>query len=193
MIAFIKGKVFAFGFDWVIVDTMGVGYKISFAHPEELSLNQEILLYTYQHVREDGNSLYGFLTNEELKLFEQLISVKGLGPKTALTMMSAVSASRIISAIEQQDVDFLKTTPGIGTKTASQIVLDLKGKLVESQSTQLKPSSKVNDALAGLKALGYRNNELQGLEKILSGHPELTIDELVKKGLQWILQRKGGL
>jgi len=193
MIAFIRGKVHAFGLDWVILDTQGVGYRIGFPRPEVLSLNSEVLLYTYQHIREDEISLYGFLSMDELRLFEQLITVKGLGPKTALNMMTASSFIKIISAIESGDVTFLKTMPGIGAKTASQIVLDLKGKLVESEKKDSKASVEIVDAVAALRSLGYKASELAGIEKYLISLNLSSVDELIKAGLQFLLKRKGGI
>jgi holliday junction DNA helicase RuvA len=193
MIAFIRGKVHAFGLDWVILDTQGVGYRIGFPRPEVLSLNSEVLLYTYQHIREDEISLYGFLSMDELRLFEQLITVKGLGPKTALNMMTASSFIKIISAIETGDVTFLKTMPGIGAKTASQIVLDLKGKLIESEKKDSKASVEIVDAVAALRSLGYKASELAGIEKYLISLNLSSVDELIKAGLQFLLKRKGGI
>lgn len=193
MIAFIRGKVHAFGLDWVILDTQGIGYRIGFPRPEVLSLNSEVLLYTYQHIREDEISLYGFLSMDELRLFEQLITVKGLGPRTALNMMTASSFIKIISAIESGDVTFLKTMPGIGAKTASQIVLDLKGKLVESEKKDSKASVEITDAVAALRSLGYKASELAGIEKYLISLNLSSVDELVKAGLQFLLKRKGGI
>jgi holliday junction DNA helicase RuvA len=193
MIAFIRGKVHAFGLDWVILDTQGVGYRIGFPRPEALSLNTEVLLYTYQHIREDEISLYGFLSMDELRLFEQLISVKGLGPRTALNMMTASSFIKIISAIETGDVTFLKTMPGIGAKTASQIILDLKGKLVENENKDSKASVEIQDAIAALKSLGYKVSELSGIEKYLISLNLNSVDELIKAGLQFLLKRKGGI
>ncbi len=193
MIAFIRGKVHAFGLDWVILDTQSVGYRIGFPRPEVLSLNTEILLYTYQHIREDEISLYGFLSMDELRLFEQLLSVKGLGPKTALNMLTASSYVRIISAIESSDVTFLKTMPGIGAKTASQIVLDLKGKLIETEKKDSKASVEIQDAIAALKSLGYKASELAGIEKYLISLNLSSVDELIKAGLQFLLKRKGGI
>ncbi|PKM70221.1 MAG: Holliday junction branch migration protein RuvA [Firmicutes bacterium HGW-Firmicutes-19] len=193
MIAFIRGKVHAFGLDWVILDTQGVGYRIGFPRPEVLSLNSEVLLYTYQHIREDEISLYGFLSMDELRLFEQLLSVKGLGPKTALNMMTASSFIKIIAAIESGDVTFLKTMPGIGAKTASQIVLDLKGKLVESEKKDSKASVEIVDAVAALRSLGYKASELAGIEKYLISLNLTSVDELIKAGLQFLLKRKGGI
>ncbi|MDP2812833.1 MAG: Holliday junction branch migration protein RuvA [Erysipelotrichaceae bacterium] len=193
MIAFIRGKVHAFGLDWVILDTQGVGYRIGFPRPEVLSLNTEVLLYTYQHIREDEVSLYGFLTMDELRLFEQLLSVKGLGPKTALNMMSASAFGKIISAIESGDVTFLRTMPGIGAKTASQIVLDLKGKLVESEKKDSKASVEIQDTVAALRSLGYKASELAGIEKYLITLNLTSVDELIKAGLQFLLKRKGGI
>ena len=151
------------------------------------------MLFRSQHIREDEISLYGFLSMDELRLFEQLLSVKGLGPKTALNMLTASSYVRIISAIESSDVTFLKTMPGIGAKTASQIVLDLKGKLIETEKKDSKASVEIQDAIAALKSLGYKASELAGIEKYLISLNLSSVDELIKAGLQFLLKRKGGI
>ena len=146
-------------------------------------------MFTYQHIREDENTLYGFLSAAEKDLFIKLISVKGLGPKTAMNMFSAMSMERILDAIETGDVALIKSLPGIGAKTASQIVLDLKGKLVQVSSTpKASVSAEVKDALDALKALGYKGNELTGVEKLFAANPGKTVDEYVKMGLKHMLQ-----
>ncbi|MEF9968256.1 MAG: Holliday junction branch migration protein RuvA, partial [Longicatena sp.] len=155
MIAFIRGTVFAYGIDWIILDNHGIGYRLFFGHPEAVKLNQEIQIFTYQHVREDELSLYGFLSLEEQELFLKLISVKGLGPKTAMAMCSKFPYSQIVQSIENGDVAFLKGMPGVGAKTASQIILDLKGKLISADKKE-PMSSEINDAIEGLKSLGYK-------------------------------------
>ncbi len=189
MIAFIRGKVFAYGIDWIILDNQGIGYRISFGHPEAIKLNQEIQIFTYQHVREDELSLYGFLSLEEYELFLKLISVKGLGPKTAMGMLSKFHYEQIVQSIENGDVNFLKGLPGIGGKTASQIILDLKGKLVSAQSNE-PIASELTDALEGLKSLGYKQGEVQSIANKLREQPGLSSDEYLKLGLQLLMKKK---
>ena len=192
MIAMIKGTVFAVGLDWIIIENQGIGYKVFFSRPEAVRLNQEVRVFTYQHVREDEFSLFGFLSMEEQDLFVKLISVKGLGPKTAMNMLAAATYQQMVQMIEQGDVAALKKMPGIGAKTASQIILDLKGKLVREETNEGTASQAIEDALEALKALGYKQNELSGLSKIMREHPDKTTDEYVKLGLQHLLQRKRG-
>jgi Holliday junction DNA helicase RuvA len=136
--------------------------------------------------------LFGFMRKEELELFEKLISVKGLGPKTALGILTAASYSQVVNAIEQGEVAFLKKMPGIGAKTASQIILDLKGKLVSTEESKPVVNSKIMDAMEALKALGYKNAEIQAISKQMQEQDLATAEAYVKLGLQLLLKRKGG-
>ena len=193
MIAFIKGTVYSFGLDHVIIETVsGIGYKVYYNHSQPLTLGQNILLFTYQQIREDAHVLFGFIRKEELELFEKLISVKGLGPKTALGILTAASYSQVVNAIEQGEVAFLKKMPGIGAKTASQIILDLKGKLVSTEESKPVVNSKIMDAMEALKALGYKNAEIQAISKQMQEQDLATAEAYVKLGLQLLLKRKGG-
>ena len=135
MIGFVRGIVHAYGLDYVLIDVNGIGYRINFNHPESLTVGQEMTIYTYQNVREDEISLFGFLSLQEYDLFVKLISVKGLGPRTASSILGRASTDDVIKAIEDGDVDFMKRMPGVGNKTASQIILDLKGKLDITENT----------------------------------------------------------
>lgn len=191
MIAFIRGLVFSYGIDWVVLDVGGVGYKINFVHPETLTLNKEKLIYTYQHVREDEISLYGFLSKEENDLFLKLINVKGIGPKIAMNMLSKANHLDIINSIENNDISFLKGMPGIGSKAASQIILDLKGKLV-SDSVSKKLSNEIEDAIEGLKNLGYKQGEINSITNNLLEFPNLSSDEYLKLGLKLLMKKKMG-
>jgi len=183
MIAFIRGTVFSVTLDGVILDQNGMGYFVYFARPERLKLNETVLLYTYHQIREDEHSLYGFLLKEERDFFLKLISVKGLGSKTANQILAAAGMQSVVQAIEQGDVDRLKALPGIGAKTASQIILDLKGKLVEVHKEIRSESKSILDTLEALRTLGYKNNELAVIEKKLSAHSEKSPDELLKMAL----------
>lgn len=192
MIRFIRGLVYSFTNDHVIIDNNGIGYFIFFSHPEKLILGQEILIYTYQHFREDGTVLYGFLSKEELNLFEKLIGVKGLGPKTAMTILSKFSLDNLISAIENGDVNYLKKMPSVGGKTASQIILDLKGKLVESDNNNEKTDNLLlKEAVEGLKSLGYKSFEINRVSGELSKMNLKTVDEYLKEGLKLLVKNKG--
>ncbi len=191
MIAFIKGNIYSINPDFITVDAHGIGYKVYFNHPERVHLNEPVFLYTYHQIREDDQSLYGFLELKELDLFEKLISVKGLGTKTANAMLTYSTYDRLLLAIEQADVAALKQIPGIGAKTASQIVLDLKGKLVSVANKESVTNDKIKDALEGLKALGYKNAELQGVLKELNSHPGLETQDYMRQALKILGSRKG--
>lgn len=193
MIAFIKGKIVAKNLDNIIVENNGIGYRINFVQFDKVTLNQEACIYTYQHVREDEISLYGFISEQDHDLFIKLISVKGLGPKTAINAFKISNANNIIKAIENNDLAYIKKLPGVGAKTASQIILDLKGKLVqETKEDAEELSSAMQDAIEGLKALGYKTNEIQGIIKHLKAQGDLSSDEYLKLGLQMMLKRKIG-
>lgn len=193
MIAFIKGTVYSFGVDHVIIETpQGIGYKVFYNHSEPLTLGQPILLFTYQQIREDAHMLFGFQKKQELELFEKLITVKGLGPKTAIGILTAASYTQVVNAIEQGELAFLKKMPGIGAKTAQQIILDLKGKLVHDEDQVSMVNTDLQDALEALKALGYKSNEIQSISKTLQGMNCHSTDEYIKQGLQLMLKRKGG-
>ena len=112
--------------------------------------------------------------------------------KTALNILTSTSYSQVINAIEKGEVPFLKQMPGIGAKTAQQIVLDLKGKLVGDSEVVNKGNKNFQDAMEALKALGYKNNEIQSISRELSLMELNTVDEYVKIGLQLMLKRKGG-
>ncbi|HAO62082.1 MAG TPA: Holliday junction branch migration protein RuvA [Erysipelotrichaceae bacterium] len=192
MIAFISGRVHSFTQDWVIIENQGIGYRVFFAHPEALSLNQQVSLYTYHYIREDEQSLYGFLSMDEYDLFVKLISVKGLGCKTASNILAASTFERIIMAIEVSDVAYLKTMPGIGAKTASQIILDLKGKLVATHTKEQTGNPQLMDAMEALKSLGYKPGEISSIQKDLVQSTAKTSDEYVKVALGLLLKRKVG-
>lgn len=191
MIAFIKGKVHSFTLDWVILDCGGIGYKIYFAHPEKLRLNEEVLLYTYQYIREDEHSLFGFLNQSDYDLFTKLISVKGVGCKTANSIFASSNSDRLVQAIEVSDIEYLKKLPGIGAKTASQIILDLKGKLVSDHKEDSKLSKSMVDTFDALKSLGYKQAELNPLIKQLEGNLDQSTDALLKLSLQILGKKRG--
>lgn len=191
MIAYIKGKVHSYNKDSVIIDNHGIGYQIFMSNPSCLILNDEVFIYTYQQIREDAHTLYGFINLEDHDLFLRLISVKGIGAKIAMQALSASSSANIINAIETNNASELKKLPGIGPKAASQIVLDLKGKLVESVQVDSSLTENLSDALEALKALGYKNNEVLNVKKELQSQQGKTCDEYIRLGLSLLLKKKG--
>ena len=193
MIAFIKGVVCSMHADSVVIDHQGIGFRIYTPNPQMIGMGKEVTLYTYQHVREDAIVLFGFSDMEEHDLFLRLLSVKGVGPKSALAILGACSLHQLIAAIEAGDTAFLKKLPGIGAKSASQIVLDLKGKLVETESETAPQAGNqnLNDALEALKALGYRPGEINAIQKELAKDQNKSVDEYVRTGLALMLKRKG--
>ena len=188
MIGFVRGKVHAFGLDYCLIDVNGIGYRIHFRHPEKLKVNEEVIIYTYQNVREDEISLYGFLSLDEYNLFTKLISVKGLGPKIASNILATSSVKMIVEAIENNDVAFMKRMPGIGAKTASQIILDLKGKLVNDiKEEEVKVNQDMLDVIDALKTLGYKMNEINPVINKIKDE-DLTIEAYIKKALGLLMK-----
>ncbi len=192
MIAFIQGKIVSYGVDRIVVENQGIGWDIAWPHADRVHLNEEVRVYTYMHISENEVGLYGFESSEEKDLFLKLITVKGLGPKTAMNMLGRASASRLIASIEQGDVSMLKTMPGIGAKTASQIILDLKGKLVQTDQKGDTYEAPVQEALDALRNLGYKPGELQTAGKVMSERSGLTTEEYLKIGLQALVRAKLG-
>lgn len=192
MIAFIRGKVIRHNTDNVILENHGIGYQVFMSNPMNLKIDEEVLIHIYEHLREDAHILFGFSTIAEHDLFIRLISVKGIGPKTAINALSVGGSDRIIEAIETNDATYLKTLPGIGNKAASQIVLDLKGKLIDSKDeVKIKTNVQLNDAMEALKSLGYKPVEINRVIKKLSKEPQKSVDEYVKIALSLLIKNKG--
>lgn len=195
MIAFIKGTVSSYTVDSVVIDHNGMGWEIAYPHTDKLTLNSDIQVYTYLHIFEGGMNLYGFESQQEKELFLKLISVKGLGPKTALNMLAKAGYQAIIESISQGDVTTLKKMPGIGAKSASQIVLDLQGKLVVSDTTASKQnlskySKEITDAIEGLKNLGYKQSELSSCIHYMAENPGLSVEQYMSMGLRYMAKAK---
>lgn len=183
MFEYIKGKITDIESNYIIVDNSDIGYKIYTASPYSFELDKEYIVYIYQHIREDENTLFGFKTKDDRNLFLKLIDVKGLGPKMALPMLATGSVSGIIDAIERENILYLKKFPKIGDKVARQIILDLKGKLVSSN--EVSPS--VNDELVdALSSLGYKNSDIK---KVVSKVDNtLSIEDQIKEALKLLLK-----
>ncbi|WP_099158637.1 Holliday junction branch migration protein RuvA [Virgibacillus ndiopensis] len=196
MIAYIKGNVTYILDDSVIVDIQGVGYEIMCANPFvfQSSLNQETLIYTYHYVREDAQVLYGFKNQDQKSLFTKLLQVSGIGPKGALAILGSVNVGDFIAAVEREDDKFLTSFPGIGKKTARQVILDLKGKLTTMLSLDAQPDlvnpdittvspDGLNEAQEALKALGYSDREIKSIMPKLQKENIENTDEIIRKAL----------
>jgi len=189
MIGFLKGIVFAFGLDWLLLDVNGVGYRLYFYHPESLKIGAELLIYTHQHVREDEISLYGFLSEAEYDLFLKLLSVKGIGPKIACGILARAEVEAIYQAIENGDTKFMKSMPGVGAKAASQIILDLKGKLISVDNNKGSKTSKLSlaqqEVKEALKSLGYKSSEIDAIVNKLEGE---DTEKLLRQALGMLVR-----
>lgn len=197
MISYIKGKLEIKSKDYIVVDVGGIGYKIFMSETaiNELEKETEVKVFTYMRVREDDISLYGFLNNEELVTFELLISVGGVGAKSAITILSNITPSKFALAVITNDVNTLKKLPGIGAKTAARIILELKDKMKTEQSIEENKNeeikeaivldNKANDAVEALCVLGYTRKDV---EKVLSNIDtnKLTVEEIIKQGLKYL-------
>lgn len=157
MIGFIEGKVISRRANNIIVLTAsGVGYKVYL--PIGLADKNKVELFIYHHVREDSNDLYGFGCVEELEVFELLLSVSGVGPKAALSLVSGLGKDSILKAISEGDVTAFKAIPGIGNKVAAKIIVELKSKVAGGAGQTLIPEE--DETLEALVALGFKKNEI---------------------------------
>ena len=184
MYGYIKGIVTEIESTYIILENNGIGYLIYTANPYSFKENSEVKVYLYNQVREDENTLYGFLTIEEKELFLKLIGVKGLGCKMALPMLATGSISGIIDAIDRENILYLKKFPKIGDKVARQIILDLKGKLAKSE--EVINGANYEELIEVLKGLGYKANDIKHiLPKIDTSKP---IEEQIKDALKLMLK-----
>lgn len=187
MIGRLKGKILKKGPDWVLLDVSGVGYKI-FVQPlilKKLS-EKESIFYTHLYVREDMMNLYGFLEEEELELFELLISVSGIGPKAALGVLSVGDTPSIKKAIVEGKSDLLMGVSGVGRKMADRIVLELKNRIESTGDVILAKAltPEDEDAVDALVNLGYKKSEAQ--EAVKKASPELEAGQKVKEALKFL-------
>lgn len=189
MIHFLKGDFFALTPTYVVVDCSGIGYeaKISLNTYEELSANKTQIVYTQLIVREDAQLLYGFSTTEERELFNLLISVSGIGPSTAMIMLSSIKPEEIASAITNEDVNTIKAVKGIGPKTAQRLIIELKDKMLKTDISTSKSPLENNterfDALSALLSLGFNRKAIdKALDKV--GSDGKTVEQLIKEALK---------
>ena len=185
MYAYIKGTLSQLFPTHVVVETCGIGYEIQTPNSYRFQkyLEKEVQIYTSLIVREDAQLLYGFINEEEKEMFLSLIKVTGIGPKSALAILASSTPHEVKLAIENENDAYLTQFPGIGKKTARQIVLDLK----QTQVNGNEQNQIISEALLALQALGYSKRELTKVEKSLNKHNVNSVDEAVKIGLQTLV------
>ena len=190
MIAGLHGTLESLGGDGAIINVGGIGFQVYMPTSTLSSLGKigdEVYLHTHLHLREDNATLYGFATADELRFFQTLLGVSGLGPKLALAMLSAMSVDKLTMAIATGSVDLLTIIPGIGKKVADRLVLELKDKIavgwVTTPAAQLAEAN--TDVLAALTSLGYSVAEATRAVATLPPSSDLTLEERLKLALQY--------
>lgn len=193
LIIYVKGILKEVTEKHVIVEVQGIGYEILMPHSLSLKLppcGNEVKIHTYDHVREDARILYGFNTTKEKDMYEEILTVNGIGPKVAMSILSVLNPREIIGAVISQDVKTLTTVPGIGPKTAKRMILELKDKFVDEDIIALpqadgdsKAISHTGDAIEALNALGYsRMDAMDVVNKVyLEG---MEVEEIIKQALK---------
>lgn len=203
MIAFIQGELCDAGQDTIVVACHGIGYEIQIPVSVAQALpdpGNVVKIYTYTYVREDALGLFGFLTQDDLKIFKLLITVNGVGPKAALAILSAMTADELRFAILAEDAKAIAKAPGIGPKTAKRMIIELKDKLnlesmIESHGDAEMSLSDPGDAAANVRdevimaltALGYGNTEAVRAVRAVSGADEMDSETLLKQALKKIM------
>lgn len=184
MIAHLSGKVISIRKESLVLVVQSIGYEVFVSCPFDYQLGQEVQLWTYQHIREDAHLLYGFKQEADYEAFLWLINVKGIGPKSVMSLLAKTTTAQLINAIEQGDVAYLKSLPGIGPKTAGQMVLDLKGKMVLDQMDEPE-----NPTWAGcqeaLLSLGYKVGQLKEVKKALANQ-DLELGAMIQQALRML-------
>jgi len=194
MIAYLKGILSDKNPTYIIINCNGIGYHLntsinSYSHFPDVGT--ECLVYTHFQVREDAHILYGFSSITERELFRQLISVSGVGPSTAIIILSSISAKDLFLAITENDVNMLKSIKGIGPKSAQRIILDLSDK-IKKNATGFDLEENVNntkrhEALSALSALGFNRNQAgKALDKVIQQTKDLRVEELIKQALKYL-------
>ncbi|WEV36481.1 Holliday junction branch migration protein RuvA [Lactobacillus sp. ESL0677] len=194
MYEYLNGVITKIMPNYIVLDVNGVGYKVFSPTPFAYHQDEQAKVYIEQIVRDTGVTLYGFQSEEDKGLFLKLLSVSGIGPKSALAIMAAEDSNSLAEAIEQGEVKYLTRFPGVGKKTASQIVLDLKGKLGDfvqrvDKIADQEITPELNDALLALLALGYTQKEVDRVAPKLAKENATTADQYIKKGLALLLKK----
>lgn len=183
MLGFIRGKILRLERKKILVENQGLGYWVGVSSNTVIKLTgaSEAVLYLHHHVREDDESLFGFLTQEDQSFFESLIKINGIGPKVALSIMDSGTVREIGSAIESSDINFFTNIPGIGKKNATKVVLELKGKVSQGTFDEIQNKTEL---YKGLESLGYGRQEIKNVLGKIDG--SLSIEDQLRQALRLI-------
>lgn len=194
MIAYLEGTILNIRKDRVILKCGPVGFEVFLLNTSQYQPDQALSVFTYQQFREDGQSLFGFEQQEQLELFTLLLGVKGLGCKSVMNAMSRISVQDLISAIERADAAALKKLPGIGARTAGQIILDLKGKLAlpadQPKEEKPVPQGAWAEVELALESLGYKSAQIAQAKAALKDSMDLGVDQLLRLALREVSSRR---
>ena len=201
MLAYIKGEIASKNIGYIVIDVGGLGYKI-FMSDKSIEnvgkIGETVKVHTYYRVMEDDISIFGFKTKEELRMFELLISVSGVGAKSAIVMLSSIEPSDFAIAIVSDDVNTLKKLPGVGAKTAQRIILELKDKIKKEQTiSELTKSANAKDfenniknknanleeMKTALQVLGYSRKDIDVVSSKIK-NVDLSLEDLIKEALK---------
>lgn len=201
MYSYIKGELVEVNFDHLVVDVGGIGYLIYVPTQSQEylpSIGEDIKVYTYLYIREDAMILYGFLTKDDLEIFKMLITVSGIGPKGGLSILSTLSSDDLRFAVLSGDAKAIAKAPGIGSKTAQRVIIDLKDKMSLEEAFEKKLDNRnsvksvtangsvKNDAILALNALGYSSTEsLKAVSKVEITE-EMDVEEVLKQALKFM-------
>ena len=194
MYDYFKGTLAEVQPTYAVVECGGVGYyaNITLNTYTKISALSQVLLYVHLIVREDAHLIYGFATKEERSIFRQLLSVSGIGPNTALIMLSSMTVNEVVGAIQTGNVDAIKRVKGIGLKTAQRVIIELKDKMGAGADVPVLVGMGVDnpakdEALAALVALGFvKNNAQKALDKLCATQPGSSVEELIKQALKML-------
>lgn len=195
MYQYLEGKIVEIQPAYVVLDVNGVGFLIRVANPFQFEVSDAMVkIYVHQTISDTAQTLYGFGSLKEKQLFEKLLAVSGIGAKSALAILANGDQQAIVDAISHDDVTYLTKFPGVGKKTAQQIVLDLRDKLTDLTQTGLfetertvdagQTDTALADALAALTALGYRDRDIKRVEKTLKADSKQTTDAYLSAALK---------
>lgn len=191
MYEFIRGTIVELSPANIVIEAGGIGYcvKISLSTYSKLNGKKDGLLLLHQVVRDDAHILFGFSDKSERDLFRNLISVNGVGPSTAIMMLSSLSTEELVAAVATDNVNVLKAVKGIGAKTAQRIIIDLKdklGKFTETDQILLSQNNTIrNESLSALVMLGFVKRDAEKIvSKILQEQPETTVEGVIKQALK---------
>jgi Holliday junction DNA helicase RuvA len=191
MITHIRGKLVEKNPTYAIIECNGVGYflNISLNTFSKIPDSEAVLLFTHLSIREDAHTLFGFADKTEREIFKLLISVSGVGPSIARTMLSSMSTDQIQQAIASEDIPTIQSVKGIGAKTAQRVIIDLKDKILktyELQEDSINTSNTVKEeALSALEVLGFTRKQVEKVvQKILRESPTITLENIIKQALK---------